>query len=326
MRSARRVGFTLIELLVVIAIIAVLIGLLLPAVQKVRDAAARAKCLNNLKQLNLAALNYESSKGVFPPGKSSLFVELLPFLENSNVATLVTTSTGVEQDDAKKNQVAILKCPANDRGPISLTCTMSAEGSFGPIIGPSPATLVNWREFGRVDYAGSAGSKGVGAYAVNGVAIRPYMGVYADATQAKWSTTGIRLINILDGTSNTIGFGEIAMTITPQDAHDILTQGIYNWAPNSGPMNLAWSATPAVKGSNYSPTPGTAVSGNWNGNWGFSSMHSSDTLNVGFVDGSTRHIRMFGYSTNPTTNPAHMTFVRLAGVADGDVADSSTLE
>jgi prepilin-type N-terminal cleavage/methylation domain-containing protein len=139
--SSRR-AFTLIELLVVIAIIAILIGLLLPAVQKVREAASRTKCQNNLKQLGLAMHNYEGVFGYFPPstistGTSaaqpwSMQAFVLPFVEGESIFKLIDFNVGYHSGVNLTNypaygvaalKVPVLVCPSdpNDRNRLNST-------------------------------------------------------------------------------------------------------------------------------------------------------------------------------------------------------------
>src|ERR1700694_1311671 len=135
MNAQRRTAFTLIELLVVIAIIAILIGLLVPAVQKVREAASRLTCSNNLKQIGLAFHNYHGVRGSFPPGFASQAAtvdgpsrgpgwgwgaHLLPYLEQSGLYNKIDFTKDIAHPanaQARVASMSIFLCPSDSPSP-----------------------------------------------------------------------------------------------------------------------------------------------------------------------------------------------------------------
>jgi prepilin-type N-terminal cleavage/methylation domain-containing protein/prepilin-type processing-associated H-X9-DG protein len=138
-RIPRRRGFTLIELLVVIAIIAILIGLLVPAVQKVREAAARAQCLNNLHQIGLAMHAYHDVNKHFPPAfaKPSNYgwgVFLLPYLEQTPLYNLINPNGGstLSVNALTTMTLPVFVCPSDGSGPINTFLSGYGKGNYVP--------------------------------------------------------------------------------------------------------------------------------------------------------------------------------------------------
>jgi prepilin-type N-terminal cleavage/methylation domain-containing protein/prepilin-type processing-associated H-X9-DG protein len=275
---AGRPAFTLIELLVVIAIIGVLIGLLLPAVQKVREAANRAKCQSNLKQIALAIHNYHDGQGTLPMGisptgccRGTWAVLILPYLEQEAVARSFINwgqPGGYYFDspwiDTTSTRIAVMTCPSDVPSTIpSLNLTLH-------------------------NYALNYGTTGVDDTTNNNVLSSLNGVAFQGAPFGKGQA--FRLSDVLDGTSNTLMAAEVIQG-ERGDLRGLIwwgpASGFYaNLAPNSNAPDVPYFAAPFCDSN--APNPPCVIAGG-NNTFAARSRHQGGVQSA-FCDGSVHFI------------------------------------
>ncbi len=297
-----RPAFTLIELLVVIAIIAILIGLLLPAVQKVREAAARVSCTNNLKQIGLALHEYHDANQGFPSGyvASGPYVDgatdtspgwawgamILPYLEQGSLYNQYKFSQPVQNSPAVQTLVKTFLCPS-DLAPTAAFAVTNASWATVCMIAPS-------------SYAACCGG-GVSTTAATG------NGVF-------YRNSHTRLTDIQDGTSSTIlleerCFANVQCTWVGAVSGGYCNQGQYNHAAVPGKLGQGAADLVLIHAGTNNSTTGRNLDD-------ASSMHRVGS-NFLFADGSVHFIRSVGSGSADGT-----TLQEMGTIAGGEVPGS----